>query len=176
MTNQFKAVLFDLDGTLLESNMETFLSPYLKLISARIAQLMPPQEFVAQLMRATERMIANDGQVTNEELFASIFYPAIGRPRAEMEPMVYHCQSVEWTNAPWTRLTLPGNPPPRDVNRANRALVADLLEAIEQDREPKAGARHALWTIEMAMALYESGRTGARVYFPLKRRDHPLTS
>jgi FMN phosphatase YigB (HAD superfamily) len=83
----FKAVFFDLDGTLLDSNMETFLSPYLKLISARITDIMPPQEFVAQLLRATELMVANDGQVTNEELFAAAFYPAIGRSRAEMEPI-----------------------------------------------------------------------------------------
>jgi HAD superfamily hydrolase (TIGR01549 family) len=87
MNNHFKAVLFDLDGTLLDSNMETFLPPYLKRISARVAPIMPPQEFVAQLMRATELMLANDGQVTNEELFAAAFYPAIGRSRAEMEPI-----------------------------------------------------------------------------------------
>jgi FMN phosphatase YigB (HAD superfamily) len=87
MNHTFKAVFFDLDGTLLDSNMETFLSPYLKLISARIAQIMPPQEFVTQLLRATELMAANDGRATNEEVFAAAFYPAIGRPRAEMEPI-----------------------------------------------------------------------------------------
>jgi FMN phosphatase YigB (HAD superfamily) len=87
MTDKFKAVFFDLDGTLLDSNMETFLSPYLKLISARIAHIMPPQEFVAELLRATGMMLTNDGQVTNEELFAAAFYPAIGRSRAEMEPI-----------------------------------------------------------------------------------------
>jgi FMN phosphatase YigB (HAD superfamily) len=87
MTDKFKAIFFDLDGTLLDSNMETFLSPYLKLISARIAHIMPPQEFVAQLLRATEMMLTNDGQVTNAELFAAAFYPAIGRSRAEMEPI-----------------------------------------------------------------------------------------
>jgi len=87
MNHTFKAVFFDLDGTLLDSNMETFLSPYLKLIAARIAHIMPPQEFVAQLLRATEMMLANDGQVTNEELFAAAFYPAIGRSRDEMEPI-----------------------------------------------------------------------------------------
>jgi FMN phosphatase YigB (HAD superfamily) len=87
MNHTFKAVFFDLDGTLLDSKMETFLSPYLKLISARIAHVMPPQQFVAELLRATEMMLANDGQVTNEELFAAAFYPAIGRSRAEMEPI-----------------------------------------------------------------------------------------
>jgi FMN phosphatase YigB (HAD superfamily) len=87
MNNSFKAVFFDLDGTLLDSSMETFLPPYLKCISARIANIMPPQEFIAQLLRATELMAANDGRATNEEVFAAAFYPAIGRPRAEMEPI-----------------------------------------------------------------------------------------
>jgi len=94
--------------------------------------------------------------------------------RADMNPEVYICASPRWTGAPWTRLTLPGNPPPRDTNEANRVLVADLLEAIEQDREPKASGRHARWTIEMALALYESQLAGGRVHFPLKNRDHPL--
>lgn len=96
--------------------------------------------------------------------------------RAGMDPVVHICRSEKWTDAPWERLTLPGNPPPRDDNQANRALVADLLEAIEQNREPRSSGRQARWTIEMAMALYESQRTGGRVYFPLRRRAHPLES
>jgi predicted dehydrogenase len=94
--------------------------------------------------------------------------------RADMNPVVCLCAAPRWTDAPWTRLTLPGDPPPRDTNAANRALAADLLEAIEQDREPAASGRQARWTIEMAMALYESQLTGGRVHFPLKNRDHPL--
>jgi predicted dehydrogenase len=94
--------------------------------------------------------------------------------RADMSPTVFLCSSPRWTGAPWTPLTLPGNPPPRDTNEANRALVADLLEAIEQNREPKASGVHARWTIEMAMAVYESQLTGGRVHFPLKNREHPL--
>ncbi len=96
--------------------------------------------------------------------------------RAGMDPIVHICRSERWTDAPWERLRLPGDPPPRDDHQANRALVADLLEAIEQDREPRSSGRQARWTIEMAMALYESQRTGGRVYFPLRRRDHPLSA
>jgi predicted dehydrogenase len=96
--------------------------------------------------------------------------------RADMQPAVHIARSVAWTNAAWMRLALPGNPPARDVHEANRALVADLLESIEQDREPRAGGRHARWTLEMALALYESQRTGGRVHFPLKNREHPLTT
>jgi predicted dehydrogenase len=94
--------------------------------------------------------------------------------RAGMEPEVHICSSTKWTGVPWTRLALPGNPPPRDTNAANRALVSDLLEAIEKDRQPRSSGIEARWTIEMALALYESQRSGGKAAFPLKRRAHPL--
>ncbi|OQA41529.1 MAG: 2-deoxyglucose-6-phosphatase [Chloroflexi bacterium ADurb.Bin325] len=87
MTRSIKAVLFDLDGTLLDSNMESFLPVYLKALSARIAHILPPQQFVAHLMQATEAMLANDGRATNQEVFAEVFFPLVGRPRAELEPL-----------------------------------------------------------------------------------------
>lgn len=96
--------------------------------------------------------------------------------RAGMEPVVHVSQTTKWTDAAWTRLTLPGNPPPRDTDGANRAIVADLLASIEQDRAPKSSGFEARWTLEMVMALYESHLTGARVRLPLKKRDHPLSA
>ena len=97
--------------------------------------------------------------------------------RADMaNPVIEIMESSEWIGAPWTRLTLPGDPPPRTPDDANRALVVDLLEAIEQNREPKANGLHALWTMEMALAVYESHLSGARVPFPLRNRRHPLTA
>jgi len=117
--------------------------------------------------------------------------------RAATEPQIHLCSSSRWTNAPWRPVASPApairsspepappaaapggasppahlaGPPPRD---ANVPLVADLLEAIEQDRPPRASGVEARWTIEMAMALYESERTGARVRLPLADRGHPL--
>lgn len=83
----FKAILFDLDGTLLDSNMETFLPQYLQRLAARMAHLAPPQMFIAHLLQATEVMAANDGRAVNAEVFAEAFYPFAGRERAELEPI-----------------------------------------------------------------------------------------
>jgi predicted dehydrogenase len=83
--------------------------------------------------------------------------------------------SAKWTDAAWERLRLPGDPPPRDTDGANRAVVADLLEAIEHNRPPQASGEEARWTLEMVMAIYESHRAGGRVPLPLKRREHPLS-
>jgi predicted dehydrogenase len=95
--------------------------------------------------------------------------------RAGMEPQVSVMSSTRWTDAPWQKLTLPGNPPPRSQDDANAALVSDLFEAIEKDRPPKSSGEHARWALEMVMSVYESQRSGQRVALPLKRRDHPLT-
>ena len=57
---------------------------------------------------------------------------------------------------------------------ANALLVEDLLQAIEQDREPVCSARDGRWSIEMIVSVYQSQKTGARVKFPLADRRHPL--
>jgi len=87
MGSPIKAILFDLDGTLLDNDMDVFLPHYLKLLSARVAHVLPPEEFVACLMQASDRMATNDGGATNEEVFAEAFYPLAGRSREEIEPV-----------------------------------------------------------------------------------------
>ncbi len=87
MSRQFQAILFDLDGTLLDSNMETFLPHYLQRLAARVAHLAPPKAFIAHLLRATQAMVVNDGRAANAEVFAGAFYPFAGRTRAELEPI-----------------------------------------------------------------------------------------
>lgn len=82
-----QAVLFDLDGTLLDNDLGVFLPRYFQRLSGRVAGLIPPKEFIAHLMAATEAMLANDGRDTNEAVFAEVFYPLIRRSRAEMEPI-----------------------------------------------------------------------------------------
>ena len=51
----------------------------------------------------------------------------------------------------------------------------DLLEAIEQKREPLCGAEAGRTTVEMILAVFESHRRdGERVPFPLTTRLNPL--
>lgn len=85
--DRIRAVLFDLDGTLLDSDMENFLPHYLQRLSARVAHIAPPEAFIAHLLAATDLMVANDGRATNAEVFADAFYPFAGRSRAELEPI-----------------------------------------------------------------------------------------
>lgn len=83
----FKAIFFDLDGTLLDNAMGSFLPHYFERLSARVAHIAPPKAFIAHLLAATEAMVANDGRATNAEVFAAAFYPFADRTRAELEPI-----------------------------------------------------------------------------------------
>jgi FMN phosphatase YigB (HAD superfamily) len=87
MDNTIRAILFDLDGTLLSNDMDVFLPHYFGLLAAHVSHILPPERFMARLMQASEMMLANDGQATNEEVFAEAFYPLAGRTREEMEPV-----------------------------------------------------------------------------------------
>lgn len=82
------AVLFDLDGTLLDNNMDVFLPHYFEMLTAHMAHILPPEQFLARLMQATQEMLNNDGRTTNEEAFAAAFYPLAGHPRQEVEALL----------------------------------------------------------------------------------------
>ena len=56
----------------------------------------------------------------------------------------------------------------------NRRAILDLMEAIEEDRDPISSGRGAVATLEMILGAYESQITGARVPFPMADRTHPL--
>ena len=96
MSVRIEAILFDLDGTLLDSDMDTFLPHYFRRLSAWVAGIVPPDTFMAHLMSATERMLTNNGPATNEEVFSSAFYPLAGHPRAEVEPLLLDFYTIEF--------------------------------------------------------------------------------
>ena len=77
-------VLFDLDDTLLSNNMDTFLSAYLKAISASIPAV-PQGQFIQTLLFASQKMTENmNPALALEEVFDQHFYPGIGIPRADI--------------------------------------------------------------------------------------------
>ena len=57
----------------------------------------------------------------------------------------------------------------------NKYLANDLMDAIEQDREPLSGLQHAQWITEMVQGVYASHLSaGERLNIPLAQRVHPL--
>lgn len=74
-----RAVFFDLDGTLLGMDMETFIRRYLKELAAYSVPMgYEPQEIVDAMWKCTEAMVKNDGSVTNFERFWQAFAALCG--------------------------------------------------------------------------------------------------
>lgn len=59
---------------------------------------------------------------------------------------------------------------------ANKLMVLDLLDAIDQDRKPACNEIDGRWTIEMISGIYRSQIEGSPVTFPLANRRWPLDS
>ncbi len=87
LQNQVKAILFDLDGTLIEVNLKLFVPEYLKLLASNVSHLIRQSKFISKLMIASQEVDKNDGNKTNDEVFAEAFFPLIGYPREEMQPI-----------------------------------------------------------------------------------------
>jgi FMN phosphatase YigB (HAD superfamily) len=84
-----KALLLDLDDTLIDNPMDTFIPAYFGALETFMADIVAPELFIEELLRATRAMNRNDGSgPSNEEIFAAAFYPALGVPRAKMEPLL----------------------------------------------------------------------------------------
>ena len=56
----------------------------------------------------------------------------------------------------------------------NRFAAWNLVQAIQENREPAASAKDARMVLEMIYAIYQSQLSGGKVSLPLKNRTHPL--
>ena len=84
-----KTLLFDLDGTLIENSMDTFLPPYFAALTKKLADLVPPERLIEQLTASTRLMAANNNPTrTNAQVFAADFFPKIGVPQEKLMPLL----------------------------------------------------------------------------------------
>lgn len=112
-----KAILFDLDDTLLDNRPERFLPPYFQALSAYVAHLVPPARLVAALQQATGVMLADhDRDRTNADVFWEAFTPLIGIPQATMEPVTAQFYEERFNDL--ARFTAPRPAAPRVVQTA----------------------------------------------------------
>jgi len=83
----FEAILFDLDGTLLDIDMDVFLPQYFGEMGRMAANsgCCNPQQLVAQILRSTEVMIQDINPVTsNEDTFMKHFFSSMEVDEARM--------------------------------------------------------------------------------------------
>ena len=83
-----KAVLFDLDGTLLPMDQDVFVHSYLSGLAAKMAPLgYEPKRLVESIWGGTVAMVKNDGKRTNEAVFWEYFQGVFGENARKDEPV-----------------------------------------------------------------------------------------
>ena len=84
-----RAVLFDLDDTLLINPVSTAVPAYLKAISEYASHLVPPETLSSLVLEGARRMELNDGAgPTNEAAFSEFFFSALDCPENEIRPVL----------------------------------------------------------------------------------------
>lgn len=110
------------------------------------------------------------GSKTSARILADVHPAVYVLSAGKWEPSGRSDQWQRFENDPGARLT----PEARGFGPANRRVVDDWLEAIQNEREPACSGHNATKSLEMIMAVYHAGLSGSRIAFPLADRSHPL--
>ena len=84
---QITTVLFDLDGTLLPMELESFTKTYFGLLAKKAAPFgYQPEPLVAAVWKGTKAMVKNDGSRTNDQAFWDTFAQELGEDVKALRP------------------------------------------------------------------------------------------
>ena len=83
-----KAILFDLDGTLLPMNKDEFVNGYFGLLCKKLVPYgYEPKAVIDGIWKGTVAMIKNNGSKLNEEVFWEVFSDVMGKEILEYKPV-----------------------------------------------------------------------------------------
>ncbi len=83
----YKALLFDLDGTLLPMDLDVFTKAYFHGVTRKFAHLRP-DKLIGDILHGTASMVKScDRNSTNREVFWADFAARVGSPAGVLEPM-----------------------------------------------------------------------------------------
>ena len=95
-----KAVLFDLDGTLLPMDQDKFVNGYFGLLCRKMAPYgYEPEELVKAIWGGTAAMVKNDGSCYNEEAFWRFFLGVYGEKARTHIPLFEEFYAKEFQQA-----------------------------------------------------------------------------
>ena len=115
-----KAVLFDLDGTLLPMDQDGFTHGYFKLLCRKLAGYgYDPDQLVKAVWKGTGAMVKNDGSCSNEEAFWRCFSSIYGEDALRDVPLFNAFYANEFQQA---KALCDHNPKAKEVVELSRAL------------------------------------------------------
>ena len=92
-----KAVLFDLDGTLLPMDQDLFIKTYFSYLAKKLATYgYESKKLIGAILAGTDSMIKNDGNCTNEEAFWQTFCKIFGENAKNDLPYFDEFYSVDF--------------------------------------------------------------------------------
>jgi len=95
----FEAILFDLDGTLVNNNMKSFIDEYFLTLGPRIAQYCPEGDYVRTVLLANKPMFeTKKSKVTLKELFLTEFKNITGLNEERIEQLFNDYYENEYKN------------------------------------------------------------------------------
>jgi len=84
-------LLLDLDDTLLNTNMDTFIPAYYQGLAAALADKVAPEVMIPALMSGTRAMMQNlDPVLTLREVFDAHFFPRLAMDRPVLQERIDH--------------------------------------------------------------------------------------
>jgi len=176
MTLSIRAVLFDLDDTLLENHMDGFLKDYFGLLTRHVAHLVPPDKFMPALLAASQAMVDHgDVTVTNEQAFITDFFPRVERTPDEMMPVFDEFYATRFGQLRSRTRTLPEA---RAVVQAALDAGCDVVvatnplfpETAVRQRMEWAGVADLPFQLVTSYAVMHSSKPHARYYAEIVQR------
>lgn len=87
--NSYKAILLDLDGTLLDLDIDKFIAAYINALAQRFNKHLSREEFIRHLFGATTVMVDNKNPAKiNETVFYEEFCFRIGQNYSDIKPII----------------------------------------------------------------------------------------
>ena len=93
-----KAVLLDLDNTLVLFNEQVFYQHYFELIAPWFADIMPSNQVGPRLLQATRALLENNGQAMNVEFFLDAFCAELPTSRARIWERFHEFYATDYDN------------------------------------------------------------------------------
>ena len=86
---KYEAILLDLDGTLINLDLNQFITAYVGLLAEKFTDFMGSETFAGHLFASTEVMVKNsDGLLTNRDVFYEDFCRRTGCELETIEPRI----------------------------------------------------------------------------------------